>query len=244
MIEKSHTGTRPAESCTCYQCVKARVAPADLSPWENAASIRRTSLLETFMLRRKDDSPAKTEQNTLPYSQAIPASNSDSCYQQTIGAQQNISNATHSGPPPTDSYGTLGSTSPTPGFDPEKFYPPEVPYWLKHQIAVTAEKMVPKAALLPTDAASRKKIPLYSGLVAYFPDALVAVASLSYVGNQQHNPGAKLHWDRTKSTDQEDTMLRHFFERGTVDVDGVRHSTKLAWRALAMLQLELENANR
>jgi hypothetical protein len=29
-------------------------------------------------------------------------------------------------------------------------------------------------------------------------------------------------------------------ERGTLDTDGVRHSTKVAWRALAMLQKELE----
>jgi len=29
-------------------------------------------------------------------------------------------------------------------------------------------------------------------------------------------------------------------ERGTIDIDGMRHSAKLAWRALALLQLELE----
>jgi hypothetical protein len=29
-------------------------------------------------------------------------------------------------------------------------------------------------------------------------------------------------------------------ERGSVDVDGTRHSAKLAWRALALLQEELE----
>jgi len=31
-------------------------------------------------------------------------------------------------------------------------------------------------------------------------------------------------------------------ERGSVDVDGTRHSAKLAWRALALLQEELERA--
>jgi hypothetical protein len=86
-------------------------------------------------------------------------------------------------------------------------------------------------------------VPLYSGLVKYFPDALIAVASLSFIGNEQHNPGEPLHWARDKSTDQEDTLLRHLFEAGTVDVDGVRHSTKVAWRALAALQLEIENSN-
>jgi hypothetical protein len=94
--------------------------------------------------------------------------------------------------------------------------------------------------ILPTQAAERKKIPLFSGLIQYFPDALAAVSNLSYVGNEQHNPGQPLHWDRSKSTDQEDTLMRHLLERGTIDVDGQRHSAKVAWRALAMLQLEIE----
>lgn len=94
--------------------------------------------------------------------------------------------------------------------------------------------------LLPTDSKLRKKIPLWSGLVKYFPDALVAVAAVSQAGNDQHNPGKSLHWDRTKSMDQEDTLLRHLLESGTVDTDGHRHSAKVAWRALAMLQLEIE----
>jgi hypothetical protein len=29
-------------------------------------------------------------------------------------------------------------------------------------------------------------------------------------------------------------------ERGGIDADGVRHSAKMVWRALAILQLELE----
>jgi hypothetical protein len=93
---------------------------------------------------------------------------------------------------------------------------------------------------LPTDAQERKRIPLYSGLMKYFPDALVAVAALSFIGNEQHNPGQPLHWAREKSTDQEDTLMRHLLESGTLDTDGQRHSTKLAWRALAKLQLEIE----
>ena len=40
--------------------------------------------------------------------------------------------------------------------------------------------------------------------------------------------------------DQEDTMLRHYLQRGTLDVDGQRHSAKMAWRALALLQKEIE----
>ena len=96
--------------------------------------------------------------------------------------------------------------------------------------------------MLPKDAKERKTYPLWSGLMQYFPDALAAVSHVSYVGNEQHTPGQPLHWSREKSADQEDTLLRHLMERGTVDSDGIRHSAKVAWRALAMLQLELEAA--
>ena len=95
-------------------------------------------------------------------------------------------------------------------------------------------------AILPADAAERKKVPIGTGVMDYFPAALAEVAKISYAGNQQHNPGEPLHWARGKSTDQADTMLRHFLERGTLDSDGQRHSAKMCWRALAILQLELE----
>lgn len=97
-----------------------------------------------------------------------------------------------------------------------------------------------ESSMLPADAAERKTIPLSSGVLDYFPSALIEVAKVSYIGNQQHNPGQPLHWARGKSTDQTDTIQRHFLERGGIDTDGMRHSAKLAWRCLALLQLELE----
>ena len=96
-------------------------------------------------------------------------------------------------------------------------------------------------ALLPTDATERKAVPIASGLMDYFPAALAEVSKVSFKGNEQHNPGQPLHWARGKSTDHADTMLRHFLERGTIDTDGTRHSAKMVWRALALLQMELEN---
>lgn len=93
---------------------------------------------------------------------------------------------------------------------------------------------------LPTEAKARKAIPLATGFADYFPDAMAAVAELSRIGNDQHNPGQPLHWDRSKSTDEADSMLRHFIQRGTMDVDGIRHSAKVAWRAMALLQKEIE----
>lgn len=95
---------------------------------------------------------------------------------------------------------------------------------------------------LPTDAAARKAVPLTTGVLDYFPLALAEIARVSKAGNDQHNPGQPLHWDRSKSTDHANCIGRHLLERGTIDTDGMRHSAKLAWRALANLQVELEAA--
>jgi hypothetical protein len=96
------------------------------------------------------------------------------------------------------------------------------------------------ATTLPAEPKERKTIPIASGVLAYFPDAIAAIAHVSWVGNNQHNPGQPLHWDRSKSTDHADCLMRHFMQRGTMDVDGQRHTAKVAWRALAMLQEEIE----
>lgn len=97
-------------------------------------------------------------------------------------------------------------------------------------------------SILPSDPGDRKKFPITSGVLDYFPDAIAAVAEVSYQGNQQHNPGQPLHWSRDKSSDHEDCIGRHTLQRGTFDTDGLRHTAKRAWRALAALQLELEAA--
>ena len=94
--------------------------------------------------------------------------------------------------------------------------------------------------LLPTDAQERKQIPIVSGVLDYFPLAIAEVAKCSKAGNDQHHPGEPLFWDKTKSTDHADCIGRHLIDRGKFDSDGIRHSAKLAWRALALLQIELE----
>lgn len=97
--------------------------------------------------------------------------------------------------------------------------------------------------LLSTDADERKATPITTGVLDYFPLALAEVAKCSKAGNDQHNPGKPLHWAKEKSTDHADCIARHLIDRGSRDTDGVRHSAKLAWRALALLQIELEKAN-
>ena len=90
------------------------------------------------------------------------------------------------------------------------------------------------------NADERKQHPIYRGVLGYFPDAIMAVANVSFVANEQHNPGEPMHWSKGKSTDHEDCILRHMLDKGKIDNDGLRHSAKVAWRALAMLQIEIE----
>jgi hypothetical protein len=98
---------------------------------------------------------------------------------------------------------------------------------------------------LPTDAKQRKAIPIYSGFIKYFPDAIATVAELSRKGNDQHNPGTPLHWDRSKSGDELDAQMRHLLDMAAdgedaTDTDEVFHATKNAWRAMANLQKLIE----
>jgi hypothetical protein len=115
------------------------------------------------------------------------------------------------------------------------------------------------STLFGDDYEGRKAVPIFEGVVMYFPKALGAVAEVSHAGNQQHNPGEPLHWARAKSMDQYNTALRHMMDHrmgggrhpvfspqnnGWIpeprDKDGVRHLAKAAWRVLAALELAIE----
>lgn len=90
--------------------------------------------------------------------------------------------------------------------------------------------------ILPEDAQARKDIPVYSGFITYFPDAIVAVSKLSLVGGLQHGQTREtLHWDRSKSTDHTDALMRHLIEEDW---------TAVAWRALAQLQKSIEDERK
>ena len=96
------------------------------------------------------------------------------------------------------------------------------------------------------EAQARKNIPAFSGFVDYFPDAILEVAHLSKVANDQHNPGEPLHWAKEKSTDEPDALMRHLIDYAKgidYDTDGILHLTKVCWRSLALLQRYLESRN-
>lgn len=93
----------------------------------------------------------------------------------------------------------------------------------------------------------RKEYPLFEGVIKYFPNALLEVAHISYVGSQQHNPGEPMFWDKTKSKDNADALLRHLtdYAKGVeLDEDGLRHLGKVAWRALALLEASIETVEK
>ena len=94
-------------------------------------------------------------------------------------------------------------------------------------------------------AKSRKDIPVFSGVLKYFPNALKEVAKCSKAGNDQHHPDKPLHWDMNKSTDEYDALTRHLIDHtiNPMDDDGVLHLAKVAWRALAGLERHLTNKN-
>lgn len=98
------------------------------------------------------------------------------------------------------------------------------------------------ALKFPDTAKERKEIPVMTGVLDYFPLAIMEVAKVAKQGNDQHNPGEPLTWARHKSNDHADCLVRHLMQRGVLDDDGFSHTAKVAWRALAMLQEELEAA--
>ena len=86
--------------------------------------------------------------------------------------------------------------------------------------------------ILPTDAKERKETPVYTGFINYFPRAIAAVAKISLKGGIQHGQTPQtLHWDRAKSGDELDALMRHVLDKDWEQV---------AWRAMANLEKQLE----
>lgn len=96
--------------------------------------------------------------------------------------------------------------------------------------------------MLTTDSDARKRIPMFSGLLKYFPDALAAVAAHSFVNNEKHNPGQPVHWSREKSSDHMDCVVRHCTDYAQAEAltRRIEEMQACAWRVLAQLQLDIE----
>lgn len=101
--------------------------------------------------------------------------------------------------------------------------------------------MTPELEAVVDESARRKASPVYSGVLNYFPDALMAVARVSKAGNDKHNPGQPLHWSRGKSNDHLDCAARHMLTPYEIDGDSKEvHLANAVWRLLAELQIHQE----
>lgn len=80
---------------------------------------------------------------------------------------------------------------------------------------------------------------VFTGMLKYFPNACLEVGYVSFIANEQHNPGEPMHWDKSKSIGEGDEIVRHLMAEETFDTDGARHRGKAAWRALELLEREI-----
>lgn len=115
-------------------------------------------------------------------------------------------------------------------------------------------------SVLPTNDTERKNLPLFKMITGYFPKALREVTRVCVANNVRYNPDRKpsdINWARGKSADQMGSLFRHVFEAavdGTVyehlppevqaacgeGFDRVYILAEAAWRALAALELQIE----
>lgn len=113
-------------------------------------------------------------------------------------------------------------------------------WWERHEL----EFVKLNKEIIKPSSNSRKDMPVFSGVLKYFPLALLELSKVSKAGNDQHNPDKPMFWDRGKSGDEQDALTRHLIDDardpGGRDTDGILHKAKVAWRALAALQKELE----
>jgi hypothetical protein len=111
-------------------------------------------------------------------------------------------------------------------------------------VAPQVAEVIANLPSLPDDADKRNEYPMADGLLDYFPNALAEVAKLSFRATQQHHPDQPMHWDRSKSTDHRNKILRHLADTHTVDDKGNDHWAMVCWRALAGYQEYLERKNK
>lgn len=123
------------------------------------------------------------------------------------------------------------------------FGKPDFPKW-EPEVTPEVAKVLANLPSLPDDADKRNEYPMADGLLDYFPNALAEVSKLSFRATQQHHPDQDMHWDRSKSTDHPNKIIRHLADRHTVDDKGNDHWAMVCWRALAGYQEYLERKHK
>lgn len=112
--------------------------------------------------------------------------------------------------------------------------------WQSSELAqVSLGREAPRPSL-PEDDATRATYPMADGCLDYFPNALAEVSKISFEGNQKHNPGEPMHWNRGKSLDHRNKIIRHTVESKGDSELAIYHAAQAAWRCLAHLQQMIE----
>src|ERR1044071_8702488 len=94
------------------------------------------------------------------------------------------------------------------------------------------------------DKQKAAKVPVWQGVLEYFPKALHAVGAISKMGAQKHNEGKMpTKWRQYPVDVYADALARHILEENKGDVydseSKMLHAGHEAWNALARLELLL-----
>ena len=87
--------------------------------------------------------------------------------------------------------------------------------------------------MLPTNDEERKRVKL-TAIFRLFPNACVALAKHIKAGADKYC-GGELRWDRNKSPEELESLLRHVFEQ-VQNPTCVATAQAIAWRAMANLE--------
>jgi hypothetical protein len=100
---------------------------------------------------------------------------------------------------------------------------------------------------VPTPAEQKAaKIPVWQGVLQYFPKALMAVGDVSRFGARKHNGGVMpTEWRRFPAPIYSDSLIRHLLAESQGEIkdpeSGLLHAAHAAWNALARLEKLLDS---
>src|SRR6266853_2098423 len=89
------------------------------------------------------------------------------------------------------------------------------------------------------------KIPVWQGVLQYFPKALIAIGDVSRFGARKHNGGIMpTEWRRFPASVYSDALIRHLLAESQGEMkdpeSGLLHAAHAALNALARLEKALE----
>lgn len=90
------------------------------------------------------------------------------------------------------------------------------------------------------------KIPVWQGVLQYFPKALMAIGDVSRFGARKHNAGVMpTEWRRFPAPVYSDSLIRHLLAESQGEIfdpeSGLPHAAHAAWNALARLEKMLDD---